>query len=160
MVVWVVCEPGCFRYIAEANSTVLPKHASADTIIEWIPVPRDTVANFAVVLRSYASVHSVPPPAAQHGRPNAPSVFLPASAQVKRFLTIFLNHFTPVKGIRSYIYQHLHIIKNSPGHIFAKSMCTDDADDDMSMACNPDEEFDHQILPDILAAAGGQIGLL
>ena len=69
---------------------------------------------------------------------------------------IFLNHFTAVKGICNY--QHLHIIKNSPDHVFAKRTCTNDADDDITLAHNSEEEFDRQILPDnlpdILPAAG------
>ena len=51
-------------------------------------------------------------------------------------------------------YQHLHIIKKSPDHVFAKRTCTDDADDNITLARNPEEEFDRQILPDILPAAG------
>ena len=61
-----------------------------------------------------------------------------------------------MKGIHNY--QHLHIIKNSLDHVFAKRTCTNDADDDITLAHNPEEEFDRQILldnlPDILPAAG------
>ena len=61
-----------------------------------------------------------------------------------------------MKGIHNY--EHLHIIKNSPGYVFAKRTCTNDADDDTTLAHNPEEEFDRQIvldnLPDILPAAG------
>ena len=55
-------------------------------------------------------------------------------------------------------YQHLHIIKNSPDHVFAKRTCTNGANDDITLAYNPEEEFDCRILPgilpDILPAAG------
>ena len=61
-----------------------------------------------------------------------------------------------MKGIHNY--QHLHIIKNSPDYVFAKRTCTNDADDNITLAHNPEEEFDRQILPDnlpdILPAAG------
>ena len=61
-----------------------------------------------------------------------------------------------MKEIRNY--QHLHITKNSPDHVFAKRTCTNDADNDTTLAHNPEEEFDRQILPDnlpdILPAAG------
>ena len=61
-----------------------------------------------------------------------------------------------MKGIHKY--QHLHIIKNSPDYVFAKRTCTNDADDNITLAHNPEEEFDHRILPynllDILPATG------
>ena len=61
-----------------------------------------------------------------------------------------------MKEIRNY--QHLHITKNSPGHVFAKRTCTNGADDDTTLAHNPEEEFERQILPDnlpdILPVAG------
>ena len=53
--------------IKEANSAVGPKHASADTTQKWISVPRDKVDNAVVVLRSYANLYSLHPPATHHG---------------------------------------------------------------------------------------------
>ena len=43
------------------------------------------------------------------------------------------------------------IIKNSPEYVFAKRTCTNDADDNITLAHNPEEEFDRQILPYNLA---------
>ena len=132
----------------------MPKHASADTTQEWISVPHDIVADIVVVLCSYASINSLLPPATQHGHEMQHlSYYL---YQCGKILTIFLNHFTPVKGIHNY--QQLHIIKNSPDYVFAKRACTNVADDNITLAHNPEEEFDRQILPDnlpdILPAAG------
>ena len=143
-----------FKKLQEANSAVVPKHASADTTQEWISVPHDIVAYIVVVLCSYASMYSLLPPATHHGHQMQHlSSYL---HQCGEKLTIFLNHLTPVKGIHNY--QHLHIIKNSPDHVFAKRTCTNDADDNITLAHNPEEEFDRQILPDnlpdILPAAG------
>ena len=139
--------------IAEANSAVVHKHASADTTQEWNSVPHDIVANIVVVLHSYASVYSLPPPATQHGH--------------------------QMQHVSSYLHQHgkkddflksLHTskensqllappyIKNSPDHVFTERTCTNDTDDDSTLAHNPEEELDRQILPDnlpdILPAAG------
>ena len=57
-----------------------------------------------------------------------------------------------MKGIHNY--QHLHIIKNSPDYVFAKRTCTNNADDNITLAHNTEEEFNRQLLPDILPAAG------
>ena len=117
-------------------------------------MPHDIVANAVVVLRSYASVYSLRPPATQHG--HQMQHLSSYMHQCGKKLTIFLNHFTPVMGICNY--QHLHIIKNSLDYVFAKRTCTNDADDDVTLAHNLEEEFDRQILPDnlpdILPAAG------
>ena len=53
-----------------------------------------------------------------------------------------------MKGIHNY--QCDHIIKNSPDKVFAKTTCTNDADDNITLAHNPEEEFERQILPDNL----------
>ena len=109
-------------------------------------MPYDIVANVVVVLHSYANVYSLPPPASQHGHlMQHLSSYL---HQCGKKLTVFLDHFTPVKGICNY--QHLHIIKNSPDHVFTKRTCTNDADNDITLAHNLEEEFDRQILPDNL----------
>ena len=68
--------------------------------------------------------------------------------QCGKTLTIFLNHFTPVKGIHNY--KHIHIIKSCPDNVFTKRTCTNDADDNNALAHNPEEEFDRQTLPDNL----------
>ena len=142
----------------------MPKHASADTTQVWISVPHYIVANIVVVLRSYASMYSLLPSPTLHGLQvqHLSSYLQQCRKKLTIFLndlkklTIFLNHFTPVKGIPNY--QHLHIIKNSPDFVFAQRMCTNNADDDITLAHNPEEEFDRQTLPDnlpdILHAAG------
>ena len=122
----------------------MPKHASADTTQVWISVPHYIVANIVVVVRSYASMYSLLPFPTLHGlQVQHLSSYL---QQCGKKLTIFLNHFTLVKGIPNY--QHLHIITNSPDYVFAQRMCTNDADDDITLAHNPEEEFDRQTLPD------------
>lgn len=75
-----------------------------------------------------------------------------ASWEWYKWDAFLLDHFMPVKGIRNY--QHFRFAKSRPGHVFARRKCTDDAEDDITLARNPDEVFDRQRLPEILPAAG------
>ena len=132
----------------------MPKHASADTTQEWISVSHYIVANVVVVLRNYASMYSLLPSATQYG--HQMQHLYSYLQQCGKKLTIFLNHFKPVRGIHNY--QNLHTIMNNADYVFSKSTWTYDAGNDITLAHNPEVEFDRQILPynlpDILPAAG------